>query len=76
LSRPRANPGQIYSASKKMRKLTDFIKQRSAEGAVCNPKIVVLKGGARECTTCKAKASTAKTIMLCARTGRLPGVKA
>lgn len=45
-------------------------------GARCDPKIVVLKGGSRECTTCHAKAQTAKTIMLCARTGRLPGVKA
>lgn len=46
------------------------------DGATCRPKIVVAKAGARSCSTCGAKASTAKTIMLCARTGRMPGVKA
>lgn len=45
-------------------------------GEPCVPKITIGKGGARSCSTCGAKAATAKTIMLCARTGRLPGVKA
>jgi ribosomal protein S14 len=40
--------------------------------AKCQPKIAVVKGGARSCSTCGAKAATSKTIMLCARTGRLP----
>ena len=39
----------------------------------CQPKITVAKGGARSCSTCGAKAATAKTIMRCGRTGRLPG---
>lgn len=45
-------------------------------GGKCTPSIVIGKHGARACTACGAKAATAKTIMLCARTGRLPGVKA
>lgn len=45
----------------------------SGPGAkTCKPKIVVAKGGARSCSTCGAKAQTSKTIMLCARTGRMP----
>lgn len=58
----------------KQRQITAAIKARA--GAVCNPKIVVEKAGARRCSTCGARASTAKTMMVCARTGRLPGVKA
>lgn len=42
----------------------------------CKPKITLEKGGSRSCSTCGAKAQTSKTIMLCARTGRMPGVKA
>lgn len=42
----------------------------------CKPKITAVKGGARSCSTCGAKAATSKTILLCARTGRLPGSKA
>lgn len=38
----------------------------------CKPKIVVEKSGARRCSTCGARAATSKTMMLCARTGRLP----
>lgn len=58
----------------KQRQIAAAIKARG--GAVCVPKIVIGKGGARSCSTCSAKAATGKTIMLCARTGRLPGVKA
>jgi len=58
----------------KQRAIGRAIKARA--GAVCTPKIVVAKAGARSCSTCGAKAQTAKTIMLCARTGRLSGVKA
>jgi hypothetical protein len=63
------------SARTKLRAINAAIKQR-AGGQPCAAKIVVGKGGARSCSTCGAKAATAKTIMLCARTGRLPGVKA
>lgn len=55
----------------KQRAIGKAIKARA--GATCVPKITVGKGGARGCSTCGAKASTGKTIMLCARTGRLPG---
>lgn len=55
----------------KLRKITKAVKARA--GAVCNPKIIFEKAGARRCSTCGARASTAKTIMLCARAGRLPG---
>lgn len=41
-------------------------------GGTCVPKISIEKGGARSCSTCGAKAQTAKTMMLCGRTGRLP----
>lgn len=58
----------------KQRAIAKAVKARA--GARCIPKITVEKGGARSCSTCGAKAQTAKTIMLCARTGRLPGVKA
>ena len=58
----------------KQRKINAAIKARA--GATCAPKIVIAKGGAQSCTTCGAKASTAKTMLVCARTGRLPGVKA
>ena len=58
----------------KQRKIHDAIKARAS--AVCNPKIVIAKAGARSCSTCGAKASTGKTMLVCARTGRLPGVKA
>lgn len=57
----------------KQRAITKAIKERA--GATCNPKITVGKTGARSCSTCGAKAATGKTIMLCARTGRLPGVR-
>lgn len=60
----------------KQRAINRVIKARGAAGAVCVPKIVIGKGGARSCSTCGAKAATSKTIMLCARTGRLPVVKA
>lgn len=42
----------------------------------CKAKITTAKGGARSCSTCGAKAQTAKSVLVCARTGRLPGVKA
>ncbi len=58
----------------KQRAINRAIKARA--GGQCTPKITVGKAGARSCSTCGAKAQTAKTIMLCARTGRLPGVKA
>lgn len=41
-------------------------------GKKCVPKIVTGKDGARSCSTCGARAATAKTIMLCARTDQLP----
>lgn len=59
----------------KQRALAKVIRMKPA-GAVCTPKIVIGKGGARGCSSCGAKASTAKTVLVCARTGRLPGVKA
>jgi hypothetical protein len=54
----------------KQRAIAKAVKARA--GAKCQPKITVAKGGARSCSTCSAKAATGKTIMLCARTGRLP----
>lgn len=60
----------------KQRAINRVIKARGATGAQCVPKIIVDKGGARSCSTCGAKAATSKTIMLCGRTGRLPGGKA
>jgi hypothetical protein len=56
----------------KQRAIAKAVKARA--GAKCTPKIAIGKHGARACTSCGAKAATAKTIMLCARTGRLPGV--
>ena len=58
----------------KRRAIDKAIKARAS--ATCVPKITVGKAGARSCSTCGAKAATAKTIMLCARTGRLPGARA
>jgi hypothetical protein len=60
----------------KQRALNRRIKAKAAAALQCDAKISVGKGGARSCSTCGAKAATAKTIMLCARTGRMPGVKA
>lgn len=60
----------------KQRAINRVIKARAAAGAVCDPKITADRFGRRACSTCGAKAQTAKTIMLCGRTGRLPGVKA
>jgi hypothetical protein len=60
----------------KQRALTRRTKATAAAALRCAPKITVGKGGARSCSTCGAKAATSKTIMLCARTGRLPGGKA
>lgn len=73
MSRPRVKvDGSLRG---KMRALQKAIADR-AGGPPCDPKITVGKGGARSCSICGAKAATSKTIMLCARTGRLPGVKA
>lgn len=47
-------------------------RAKQSTAAACKPKIVTAKGGARSCSTCGAKAATAKTIMRCARTGRQP----
>ena len=60
----------------KQRAINRVIRARGATDAKCVPKITVGKGGARSCSTCGAKAATSKTIMLCGRTGRLPGGKA
>lgn len=60
----------------KQRAINRRIKAKAATALRCDPKITVGKGGARGCSTCGAKAATSKTIMLCARTGRLPVVKA
>lgn len=57
----------------KQRKLAAAAKAAAAAGAVCKPNIVVAKAGARSCTTCGAKAMTSKSMLVCARTGRLPG---
>ena len=51
-------------------RIAKAIKVRGA--GTCAPKITVDKSGARSCSTCGAKASTKKTMMLCGRTGRLP----
>ena len=59
----------------KQRAINRVIRARGATDAKCAPKIVIAKGGARSCTACGAKAATSKTIMLCGRTGRLPGVR-
>ena len=59
----------------KQRAINRVIRARGATDAKCVPKITVEKGGARGCKTCGARAQTAKSVMLCGRTGRLPGVR-
>lgn len=54
-------------------RINRVIKARGATDAKCLPKITVEKGGARSCKTCGAKAATSKSVLLCGRTGRMPG---